>query len=352
MLGRMLQSLTVRRIILGFTGLILVMLAIIFRQRLMAIFTPFLVALIISYVLNPVVIWLQDKKFNRTLAVFVIYFVFFGLLFIGIARLVPVVTAEVNRLASRIPEYTAQIQTYIVEFNEATDRLQLPQSVELALEENIHNLEAYLLGLLGRMPEFTTNIARAIFNIVLILILTFYFLKDFSLVRDSFYRLLPREHQAKTRKIIYEIDHSLGNYIRGQLIITTIIAISTYLGLLFLGVDFALILGLIAGITNIIPYFGPFFGAIPAVLVALLKSPILALKVAIVITLIQQVESHLVAPQVLGKSMGMHPLIVILALLAGGQFMGITGMIIAVPVLAVLRILLRNLVIPVFRGKS
>ena len=115
--------------------------------------------------------------------------------------------------------------------------------------------------------------------------------------------------------------------------------------------DFALILALVAGVTNVIPYFGPFLGAIPAVLTALLQAPALALKTALVYTIIQQAESHFIAPQVLGKSLGLHPLVVILALLAGGQFLGLPGLMVAVPATAVARIVIRNLVVPPVDGR-
>lgn len=330
--------------IIGLIAFLVLMVLV--RNQVLAILTPFLIALVIAYILNPIVLWLQQRKIKRIIAVLIIYLVFFGIIFLLLAQFVPVVYSEINRLATQIPRYTQQAQDLIRDFNEATDRMQLPESIQDAINLSLRNLEGRLVNALTRVPEITTNVARAIFNIVLILILTFYLLKDFGLVKQALHAMVPEKKKTRVRKILHEIDNSLGNYVRGQLLICTIIGVSSYLGLLFLGVEFALILGIIAGITNIIPYFGPFIGAVPAVVVALLTSPALAIKVAIVYTIIQQVESHLVAPQILGKSMGLHPLIVIMALIAGGQFFGIMGMIVAVPVVAVLRILIRNMVVP------
>jgi predicted PurR-regulated permease PerM len=275
---------------------------------------------------------------------------FFGVLFVLIARFVPVVVSEVDRLSRQIPRYTEQAQQLIRDFNETTNRLDLPESVQDAIDTSLRNLEHNLVDALTRIPELTTNVARAVFNIILVLILTFYLLKDFALIKETLHSIVPRKSRSQARKILHEIDHSLGNYVRGQVLISSIIGVSSYMALLFLGVEFALILGIIAGITNIIPYFGPFIGAVPAVVVALLRSPALALKVIIVYTIIQQIESHLIAPQILGKSMGLHPVVVIMALIAGGQFFGIPGMIVAVPVVAVVRILIRNLVLPPVEG--
>jgi len=278
--------------------------------------------------------------------------VFFGLLFGVLAQFLPLVVNEANHLTERLPQYTEQAQQFIIDFNAATDRLNLPESVRDAIEASLGDLEKALINSLARIPEITIDAARGILNLVLILILTFYLLKDFALVKESLQIMVPRKSRSRTRKILHEIDCSLGKYIRGQLLVSLIVGIATYLSLLFLRVDFALILAIIAGATNIIPYFGPFIGAVPAVIVALLKSPSLAIKTAITFTIIQQVEGHLIAPQVLGKSMGLHPLVVIMALIIGGQFFGILGLVAAVPVVAVTRILIRNLVVPPVDGKS
>lgn len=332
-------------------AIILAIIIFLIRHQLVAILSPFIIALTIAYILNPVVIWLQQRGLKRVLSVLIIYLVFFGLLFALVARFAPIIVREVSHLAERVPEYTRQAQDLLNNFYNATHRLQLPQSIQQAVETSLKEVETALVGYLSRIPEITIDVARGIFNLALVLILTFYFLKDFSMVKDSLYLTVPRNNRGRARKILHEIDYSLGKYIRGQLLISLIIAITTYLSLLLLGVDFALILGLLAGATNIIPYFGPFIGAIPAVVVALLKSPALALKTAMVFFIIQQVESHFIAPQVLGKSLGLHPLVVILALLVGGQFFGILGMMVAVPVVAVARILIRNLVVPPIDGR-
>jgi len=332
-------------------ALVLALAAWLLRRRLLAIFTPFAVALAIAYVLNPVVLWLQQRRLPRTLAVAAIYLAFFGLVFALSARLVPLVVREADRLAEGIPQYTQQAQQLLNTFYSAARRLNLPLSVQKALEAGLRDAEASLVARLSRIPEMTVDVARGIFNLVLVLILTFYFLKDFEMVKDSLYLVIPRKNRARARKILHEIDTSLGRYVRGQLLVSLLVAAATYLSLLLLGVDFALILALVAGVTNVIPYFGPFLGAIPAVLTALLQAPALALKTALVYTIIQQAESHFIAPQVLGKSLGLHPLVVILALLAGGQFLGLPGLMVAVPATAVARIVIRNLVVPPVDGR-
>lgn len=324
-------------------AILLIVLLWLFGAKLLSILMPFAIAFTIAYILNPMVVWLQKRKIKRFIAVIIIYFIFFGLLFMLFSRLVPAVVAEVNRFSGHIPRYIQQAQELIQEFEDARNHLELPDTVHEVINDGLASLESTLLTTLSRIPEYTTGFARFLFDVFLVLILTFYFLKDFHIIKKGILNAIPANRKHRAYKILREIDQSLGNYIRGQLIICSVIGVSTYLGLLVLGVDFAMMLGVVAGVTNIIPYFGPFIGAFPAVIVALLQSPLMALKVAIVITVIQQVESQLIAPQVLGKRMGMHPLLVIGALIAGGQFFGIIGMVIGVPVVAIIRVLIRNL---------
>lgn len=352
MLDRWGKQASLRGILLTLTTLGALAMVFLLRSQLLAIFTPLLLALVIAYILNPIAVWLQNRGLSRTQATLLIYFAFFGSMGLLAARFLPLMVKEFNHLADYIPRYSTQIEKMLADFDAMAHRLNLPDSVRQALHENVDNLEELLLELVTRVPEYTSNIAKAIFNVAMVLILTFYILKDFYLLRDSLYKVVPRSSKGKVRKILHEIDQSLGNYIRGQSIICSVVGFSTWLGLLILGIDFALILGVFAGVTNIIPYFGPFIGAVPIVLVALLKSPLTALKAGIVIVIVQQLESNLLSPQILGKSMGLHPLVVIIALLAGGQFFGIIGMIAAVPVVAVGRILLKNLTVPPLQDKS
>lgn len=330
--------------IIGIIGLAVLIFLI--RRQLLAVLLPLTIALATAYILNPVVLWMQERRIKRTLAVLIIYLIFFGIIAALGVRFLPIAADEFSKLGARIPQYTQQVQDLLDRFYAAAERLYLPDSFLHALQSSLDELEARLGEYLARIPDITIDAALSLFNFALVLILTFYLLKDYAQIRDSLYMMVPRNSRSRARKIIHEIDLSLGKYIRGQLLLALIIGISTYVSLLILGVDFALILAIIAGITNVIPYFGPFLGAVPAVLVALLHSPALALKTVIVFVIIQQAESHLIAPQVLGKSMGLHPLVVIIALMAGGQFFGIFGMMVAVPLVAVGRILIRNLVVP------
>lgn len=138
-----------------------------------------------------------------------------------------------------------------------------------------------------------------------------------------------------------EMDNSLGSFIRGQLLISAIVGVLIAVGLSIIGVDFALIIGLIAGIFNIVPYFGPVIGAIPAVISALLKSPLSAVYVVILFIVVNQVESSIISPNILGEHVGLHPVTVIFCIISGGYLFGILGVILAVPVTSIIKVTLR-----------
>lgn len=316
------------------------------RRQLAAVLTPVLIALTVAYILNPVVLWLEPRFRNRTAAVLLIFLVFFSLLAAIIVGFFPLFSDEVRELVERVPQYIQRGQGLWARVYAFCARLNLPPSIPGALEKGFQGAEARLLASLGKIPEITINVAKGIFTISLVIVLSFYFLRDFTLVKESFYYLIPRRSRPRARTILQEVDNSLGKYVRGELLLALVVGLLSYISLLILGVEFSLVWGIFAGLTNTIPYLGPFLGGAPAVLMALLTSPALALKTTLVFILIQQVECHFISPYILGKSVGLHPLVVFLALLVGGQFFGIWGLVIAVPVVAAARIVIRNLSLP------
>jgi predicted PurR-regulated permease PerM len=212
------------------------------------------------------------------------------------------------------------------------------------LDQNILQVQEGAQAVVERMTEAVLGIFTHLFTILIIPILVYYLLRDEATLKRSALLLFPKKYRRWIARVGGEMDHTLGAYVRGMLLICILVALMTYAGLLLVGVDFALILSLIAGVTNIIPYFGPIIGATPAVLIALLTSPALALKVSIVIVIVQQLESQIFVPQILGKSMGLHPLVVIFVLIIGGKLFGLFGLIFAVPFTAMLRILFKHVV--------
>jgi sporulation integral membrane protein YtvI len=328
------------------TVLLLVFLYWLFRvgTTLLAVLAPFFLAVIIAYILNPLVNFLENRRLPRTLGILLIYAIFFSLIFLFGFTAIPNLVVELNKLGERIPEYTRQFQQFITGLQSDYQRFNLPESIRLVLDQNILQVQEGAQAVVERMTEAVLGIFTHLFTILIIPILVYYLLRDEATLKRSALLLFPKKYRRWIARVGGEMDHTLGAYVRGMLLICILVALMTYAGLLLVGVDFALILSLIAGVTNIIPYFGPIIGATPAVLIALLTSPALALKVSIVIVIVQQLESQIFVPQILGKSMGLHPLVVIFVLIIGGKLFGLFGLIFAVPFTAMLRILFKHVV--------
>ncbi len=309
---------------------------------------PFIFAFLVAYILKPLVDVMENQKIPRIIAVLLIYAVIGGaVVFIG-TRAFTALILEIQNLIYMAPELAQDIENLIEELEVWFEDLNLPITVTETIRENIIEIERDITNYLDQIVDFESifAIAMEIFGHILSLIafpiILFYFLKDTDYLKAQLTKAIPSQYRCKVTSLAQDVNKVIGAYIRSQLIICGFIGVLTYLGLLILGVDFALLLGVFAGITNIIPYFGPWIGAIPSILVAFLQEPILAIQVIILITIIQQIESQVVAPQIYGRNLAIHPLAVIAVLIFGGRFFGILGMILAVPVLAVVRAIIQN----------
>ncbi|MBE0341020.1 AI-2E family transporter, partial [Paenibacillus sp. 28ISP30-2] len=192
---------------------------------------------------------------------------------------------------------------------------------------------------------FMDNIGGMInmlFNVFIVPFLIFYILKDFDVFERAIVSYLPRSRRKAIVTVLKEIDQALGNYVRGQLLVCVIIGVMAYIGYMLIGMPYALLLAGVVAVFNIVPYLGPFLGAAPAVVMASTVSFKMVLLVVVVNTCIQVLESNVISPQVVGRTLHLHPIAIIFALLVGGEIAGITGLILAVPVMAVLKVALQH----------
>lgn len=309
---------------------------------LLAVLVPFLAAIFLAYILNPVVEFLEKRRVPRSLGILLIYAVFFlaGTIF-GLTA-IPALVTEMQKLAEMIPQYTEQLQSFLLHLHSDYQRINMPDSIRLALDQNLLALQEEVQVVLERVTGTVLSLFSNLFTILIIPLVVYYILRDMDSLKRSIVLLFPKKYRPWLLSVGSEMDRTLGAYFRGMLIICFLVGFLTYLGLKVIGLDFALILGVIAGLTNIIPYFGPIIGALPAIVLALLSSAGLALRVIVVYTLVQQLESQIISPQILGRSLGLHPLVVIFVLILGGKIFGLPGLIFAVPFTAIARIFLKH----------
>lgn len=167
--------------------------------------------------------------------------------------------------------------------------------------------------------------------------LTFYILKDVERLNRLLKNALPKAFYQEGRAILLRIHLVLGNWLRGQLVICLFITVMVYIGLRIIGMDYTLVIAIFSGITNIIPYFGPFIGVIPALIIAIPLGMPMLFKVTLVYIVIQQIDGNILSPQIIGDSIGLNPLVIIIALLVGGEIGGFLGLVFAVPVAGIIK---------------
>lgn len=278
-----------------------------------------LISTVLTATLSPLVNRLQAWKLPRVVAIGLLYVILWLIIGFLIAGLVPTMIEQTSRLISKIPYAISQIEFLSSHQQEITKEL---LSVLSALPENVFRLT---FGLFGN-----------VINVLTTMVITFYFLLE----RKSLNKYIP----DKWQKTVSKIEFSLGSWLRGELLLMTVVGVMTYVGLVLLGVDSALPLAVLAGTLEIIPSFGPMISAVPAVMVALTVNPIIAIGTGALYWGVQLVENNLLVPRVMASALGVSPAIVLLGLMIGFRLNGPVGAILAVPIIVVIRVLLTDII--------
>ena len=312
-------------------------------QVIKAILIPLFISLVLAYLLNPIVNILNNRNVPRGIAVFIIYFSFSLLVVVFSTQAVPILLTQFKDLGEHIPVLIGTYQSWLNEIN--THKYDLPDSIRLSIDQALMNSEkrtsAFFTGILNGAGSFLSKMI----HFLVIPFLVFYLLKDMKAIQKGILLLIPRGQRKEFAKVIAEIDTALGNYIVGQLTVGFAVGTMAYIGYWILDMPYAIILAIIIMVTNIIPYFGPFIGAIPSILVALTISLKLTLLVIVINLVIQILEGNVLSPLIMGKRLHLHPILIIFALLIGGEIAGLVGLIFAVPVVAVIRVILSRVIV-------
>jgi predicted PurR-regulated permease PerM len=314
------------------------MLSAIYRF-LMEILAPFIIAMIISYVLNPVVSLLNTRKVPRTVAVLLIYAVFVLSTTVVLMNVIPMFMRQLAELNEHIPQMAMKAQSLVDNLNSLQF---VPDSVREGINRSLAKLEQGISVTISKYIDGIGSVINMVFVAFIIPFLAFYILKDFQMIEKTALAIVPSEKRKRVITLLVDIDAALGNYIRGQLLVCVIVGLLAYVGYWLIGMPYALILAFLVATFNIIPYLGPFFGAAPAIVMASTVSLKMVLLVALVNTVCQILEGNVISPQVVGRSLNMHPLLIIFALLVGGELAGVIGLILAVPLFAVMKVILQH----------
>ncbi len=308
--------------------------------RVRPILTPFFLAFFIAYVLSPVVGFLCTRGFSRGIAISVTYLVLVIIIAAVVVFVLPEVFRELNRFAQSLPRYAGEIQAFFDGLQAHYKRVALPPGVMRSIDANLIRAEEWLGLKLQSIIAWIISLAGVLPLLILSPILSLYILYDWERFKVGLKNVMPNSWRGNAIHLGQEISLVVRRFLRGNLAVAALVGIMTGVGMKLIGMDYALLIGVICGVFDLIPYFGPVIGAVPALGLALLKSPTMALWVLGVIFVVQQLESNVIQPKIMGDSLGLHPLVIVFALLAGGDLFGFWGMLLAVPIAGVLRVIL------------
>ena len=329
-----------------------------------------IIAIIFAYIINPIVNYLERKGVKRQFGVIIVYIsaiLIFGILIVSV---IPKTINEVSNLLTSLP---GMVDTLIREFNNflsnvfAKFNIELPEnfinfyketnpkvngnvetpqivsnildSIKGTINDLIVKVQGSLMGSLSNVISKLYGFLTSAFRLVLIIIFSFYFSVDKERFMLRVKKAIPNKHREDISYLTKNIDIALQQFIRGRMLMAIFVGLLTMIYLLVLRVDFAIIIGLITCVADIIPFIGPFLGCAPAVLFAFMDSPMKALWVLILFVIVQWVENNILAPKLIGDSTGLNPLVILISIIIGGGIFGVWGMVISVPLTSIIFIL-------------
>lgn len=322
--------------------------ALIFLYLTRRVVTPFIIAFALAYLMDPLVDRLESLKLSRTVAVILLLFSLSMGTLLGAMVLLPLFKIQIESLAQNLPDYMSILQGWfhpLLENITGGEEGKLRELLNVA-KEKIGTLPLELIGLVtGFFWSSLTSLVNLIFlaiNVFIIPVAMFYLLRDFDLIMAKIVDLFPPRYRQQTVDVFRDFDRVLAKFVRGQLMVATLMAMLYSAGLYFCGTPMSLFLGILAGYANLVPYLGLVFGLIPALLLTFLQfqeiNPMLA--VIAVFAVVQVLEGMVITPRVVGDQIGLHPVIIMLAVLVGAELFGVMGVLLAVPIAAILNVLM------------
>lgn len=311
---------------LTFVKIVVILVAIGFILMIKDVILLVFLSLILASAFNPWISWLRDRKISKTISVLLIYSTFISIIVGTILLIIPPFTDQFGQLIKLFPEYYDKLSKFFVSYMSTGTT-----SLSSSLSNNVG-------GVVSSIFSTTFQIFGGVFTFITVLIMSFYFAIEENVIKKFINNMIPKKNQAYVGNLFSRIQEKLGQWFRGQLILSLIIFTLTFIGLLFLNVKYYLILAILAGVFEIIPYFGPWASGGVAVILTFIQDPMKALFVAILYLVVQQLENSVIVPKVMGKSVGLNPLVVIIAILVGFKLAGVVGGLIAVPIAAAISV--------------
>lgn len=314
-------------------------------ETFLGMLKPFILAFIIAYIINPVVVYFENKfKFKRGLSIFTSYLVIILLVGIFISFIVPVFYTSIRDLADNIPSYVDKATLWVNDLNLNMDLVpqdKLNEAVDFVIS-SIPTFLGSVVGSIGTIYSTTMSVLSSVLNFFIAIVVSCFILSEKEKFNIYSKRVIYITFRQKIGDKIIEtgriLNSNIGKYLVGKFIDSIFVAICAVIGLLIIGSKYAVLLGTVFGIANMIPYIGPIVTTAVAVLINVFSSPMLALATLICLLIIQQIENLILDPKIVGKQLGLSPFFTFLAVTIGAKLFGIPGMILGTPVMSIIKV--------------
>lgn len=312
---------------------VLVVLVLAFLWAIREVVAIFMLAIVFASAMDPLADYLHKRKIPRGVSVLALYVVVVGVVGLVISSIIPAVVDQFRLLVTNLPTFLSDFQT------------KYPSLSGLVGNVNSSEIFQSIIGGTdgGTVFTRTAGVFTGVFAFITVLVISFYLVvADQKGMKELIRPLVPEKNRDMVMSLVHKIQKKMGLWVLGQIILSIAIFVFTYVGLTILNVKYALVLALLAGLLEVVPYMGPILSAVPAFLFALIQSPALAVAVVVLYILIQKSESYILVPKVMQKTVGTSPLVVLLSLLIGVKLAGVLGLILAVPIAGAVMVLLEE----------
>ena len=345
-------------LIYGLVALVLLGIVIFIFDKVSYVFEPFIiifntiaapiiVSLILFYLFNPLVNLMERYRIPRLLGITIIYVAVVGIITLIVNLLIPIIGSQIEGLIKNSPHYLNKITQSIEKITTnsflSSYMSQVNDWLESAQKKIPSMLSEYFDGFGPKLASF----AEAVSNVGVVIVTTpfilFFMLKDGHRFKDYTTKIMPPNFRKDFHDLLEKMSVQVGSYIQGQIIVSFCIGVLLLIGYSIIGLKYPLVLASIAAVTSVVPYLGPTIAISPAIVIAIITSPWMLLKLVIVWTLVQFFEGHFISPNVMGKTLKIHPLTIIFILLCAGNLMNVVGVIIGIPLYAVLKVLVSHI---------
>lgn len=316
---------------------------LVFIKEFLIVISPIFIGILVAWLFDPFVRKLQEKKIPRVIGCIISYLILFGVLFFICYLFIPSLVGQIKDFIKAAPTIFEELTTFVTGLISRFDSNNLINIKEFKkqITEVISN---YGASIVSELPKYLLSVGKSLIsfgvNFVLGLMIGFYLLFDFDKFNENICEFLPKSWRNDYNELTQRINTSLRSYVQGVLLVMLLVFITQSIGLTLAGMEAPMLFALFCAVTDIIPYFGPYIGAIPAIIVGFTISPITGICVIISIVVVQLLENNFYQPLIMGHTMQLHPVTIMLGLLIFQHFFGILGMVIATPVIACIKVLL------------